>query len=98
MKSTNAKEETRAIKAYKLPSIPMNDVYWKRHLKSRQITTVNQINQYADEVASEMTLFAADRLEILMAHLHAELAKLKDLKTNRKRGRKKSNGEDGVRA
>ena len=44
------------------------------------------MNQYADEVASEMTLFAADRLELLMAHLHAELSKLKELKTKRKKG------------
>ena len=35
-----------------------------------------------------MTLFAADRLELLMAHLHAELSKLKELKAKRKKGQR----------
>ena len=57
------------------------------------------MNTYADEVASEMTLYAADRLEMLMAHLHAELSKLKELKAKRKKGQRKKRSArraDGV--
>ena len=64
-------KETRAVKAFKLPTQIMSDSYWKNHLRGKSINTVDQINQYADEVASEMTCFAADRLELLMAHLQA---------------------------
>ena len=38
-----------------------------------------------------MTLFAADRLEMLMAHLHDQIEALKELKADKgKRGKRKT--------
>ena len=46
---------------------------------------------YADNMEKEMTLFAADRLEMLMAHLHDQIEALKELKADKgKRGKRKT--------
>ena len=47
----------------------VSDIYYKNHLKTYGISKIEELDWHADAVAEEMTLFAADRLELLMAHL-----------------------------
>ena len=93
-------QDVKSLKAFKLPKQVVSDDFWKYHLRVSGIQTADQINQYADDVATEMTLFAADRIELLMEHLQEELIKLNELKGKSKKvkrvKRHARKGDDGI--
>ena len=84
---------------HKSPELEMyktaDNIQWRKHLRAKQVKTANDMSQYADYMGKEMTLFAADRLELLMAYLHDQIAALKEQKAAKGKKSKRKNRRQG---